>query len=62
MTEVGIPPALDGTFGRLRGARIAPDGALFVSTSNGGDDVVLRVEPHFRAIGPYISAVRSRFA
>ena len=39
------PSALDGEFGRLRAVRLAPDGALFVSTSNGDDDKVLRVDP-----------------
>ena len=45
VTEVSIPPALDGEFGRLRGARTGPDGALFVTSSNGDNDVVLRIEP-----------------
>ena len=34
---------LDGQFGRLRALVIGPDGALYVSTSNGTDDRVLRV-------------------
>ena len=34
---------LDGRFGRLRAVVIGPDGALYVSTTNGGDDRVLRV-------------------
>jgi glucose/arabinose dehydrogenase len=34
---------LDGRFGRLRGLVIGPDGALYVSTSNGTDDRILRV-------------------
>jgi glucose/arabinose dehydrogenase len=34
---------LDGRFGRLRGLVIGPDGALYVSTANGGDDRILRV-------------------
>ncbi|HWM57893.1 MAG TPA: PQQ-dependent sugar dehydrogenase [Pseudonocardia sp.] len=45
VTQVGIPAPLDGEFGRLRAVRTAPDGALFVSTSNGDDDKVLRVDP-----------------
>jgi aldose sugar dehydrogenase len=45
VAQVIIPAALDGTFGRLRAVRLAPDGALLVSTSNGADDRVLRVEP-----------------
>src|SRR5690349_8050797 len=42
---VAVPPPLDDTFGRLRAVRTGPDGALYVSTSNGDDDKVLRVEP-----------------
>ena len=34
---------LDGRFGRLRAVVIGPDGALYVSTANGGDDRILRV-------------------
>jgi aldose sugar dehydrogenase len=45
VAEVGVPEALDGTHGRLRAARLGPDGALYVTTSNGGDDAVLRVDP-----------------
>jgi len=45
VTEVSVPAALDGEFGRLRAVRLGPDGALFVSTSNGTDDKVLRIEP-----------------
>ncbi|HVL83317.1 MAG TPA: PQQ-dependent sugar dehydrogenase [Pseudonocardia sp.] len=46
VTEVRVPEVLDGEFGRLRAVRSAPDGALLVTTDNGGgDDVVLRVEP-----------------
>lgn len=45
VAQVTVPPALDGTFGRLRAVRLAPDGALLVSTSNGTDDRVLRVDP-----------------
>lgn len=41
--SVSVPAELDGAFGRLRGARLGPDGALYVTTDNGGDDVVLRV-------------------
>ncbi|MER5389503.1 PQQ-dependent sugar dehydrogenase [Saccharopolyspora sp. NPDC002686] len=41
--EVLIPPELNGTFGRLRAARQGPDGALYLSTSNGEDDKILRV-------------------
>lgn len=42
--NVAVPAELDGTYGRLRAVRTAPDGALLVSTSNGGGDQVLRVQ------------------
>lgn len=45
IAEVGVPEQLDGTYGRIRAVRLAPDGTLLVSTSNGGDDRVLRVDP-----------------
>lgn len=45
VASVSVPEPLDGAFGRLRAVRLAPDGALLVSTSNGTDDKVLRVDP-----------------
>jgi aldose sugar dehydrogenase len=45
VAQVRVPAPLDGQFGRLRAVRLAPDGALFVSTSNGDDDKVLRIDP-----------------
>jgi glucose/arabinose dehydrogenase len=45
VTEVGQLPQLDGTYGRLRAVRVGGDGALYVTTSNGDDDKVLRVAP-----------------
>lgn len=45
VSEVSVPAPLDGTYGRIRAVRLGPDGALFVSTSNGSDDQVLRVDP-----------------
>jgi glucose/arabinose dehydrogenase len=39
------PAALDGTQGRLRTVVQGPDGALYVTTSNGSGDEVLRVAP-----------------
>ncbi len=45
ITEVGVPEQLDGAYGRIRAVRPAPDGALLVSTSNGDDDRILRVDP-----------------
>jgi hypothetical protein len=40
-----VPPELNQTYERLRAARLGPAGALFVTSSNGSDDVVLRVDP-----------------
>lgn len=45
ITGVTVPQATDGEFDRLRAARLGPDGALYVSTSNGSDDKVLRITP-----------------
>jgi len=45
IANVSRPAPLDDTFGRLRAVRVGPDGALYVSTSNGNDDEVLRVTP-----------------
>jgi glucose/arabinose dehydrogenase len=45
VTEVGQLPQLDGTYGRLRAVRPGADGALYVTTSNGDDDKVLRIAP-----------------
>ncbi|WP_461145524.1 PQQ-dependent sugar dehydrogenase [Salinifilum aidingensis] len=42
---VHVPRPLDGTFGRLRAVEQGPDGALYVTTSNGSNDRVLRVTP-----------------
>ena len=44
IVSVSVPAELDGDFGRLRGSRLGPDGALYVTTDNGEDDVLLRVE------------------
>ncbi|QGG97021.1 hypothetical protein GH723_07580 [Actinomarinicola tropica] len=38
-----IVPQLNGTFGRLRAVDQAPDGSLYVTTSNGSGDRVLRI-------------------
>jgi glucose/arabinose dehydrogenase len=43
--SVAVPPEFDSTFGRLRAARTGPDGALYITTSNGDDDKLLRVTP-----------------
>lgn len=45
LTEVVVPPELDGTQGRLRSVRLGPDGDLYLTTDNGTDDAVLRVSP-----------------
>jgi glucose/arabinose dehydrogenase len=45
VTEVGRLPELEDRYGRLRAARTGPDGALYVTTSNGDDDKVLRITP-----------------
>jgi len=42
VTEVTLPPEFDDTYGRLRAARTGPDGALYVTTSEGDDDKLLR--------------------
>ena len=38
-----VETLLDGQFGRLRAVVIGPDGALYVSTTNGPGDRILRV-------------------
>ncbi|WP_436493688.1 PQQ-dependent sugar dehydrogenase [Actinokineospora sp. HUAS TT18] len=43
--SVAIPPEFADQFGRLRAARTGPDGALYITTSNGDDDKLLRVVP-----------------
>jgi glucose/arabinose dehydrogenase len=45
VTKVGQLPQLDGSYGRLRAVRTGADGALYVTTSNGDDDKVLRIAP-----------------
>lgn len=43
VTDVTIPDELNDTHGRLRAATLGPDGALYLSTSNGRNDKLLRV-------------------
>ena len=43
MTQADL--LLDGEYGRLRASVQAPDGALYVTTSNGSNDMVLRIVP-----------------
>ena len=45
LAEVSIPEETNGPYGRLRAARLGPDGALYVTTSNGDDDKLLRITP-----------------
>lgn len=45
LAEVAVPEETDGPFGRLRAARLGPDGALYVTTTNGDDDRLLRITP-----------------
>jgi glucose/arabinose dehydrogenase len=45
VASVAVPSEFDSTFGRLRAARSGPDGALYLTTSNGNDDKLLRVSP-----------------
>lgn len=45
VTTVSVPKEFTDTFGRLRAARSGPDGALYLTTSNGTDDKLLRVTP-----------------
>jgi glucose/arabinose dehydrogenase len=40
---VAIPKELDDTQGRLRGARQGPDGALYITTSTGSNDKLLKI-------------------
>ena len=41
-----VAPKLDGAYGRLRTPVLGPDGALYITTSNGGSsDSILRVVP-----------------
>ncbi len=42
---VTIPEQVNDRYGRLRAARLGPDGALYVTTSNGDDDKLLRITP-----------------
>lgn len=45
VTGVTLPAEFNDKFGRLRAARSGPDGSLYVTTSNGSNDKVLRVTP-----------------
>lgn len=43
--QIAVPQETDGPFGRMRAARLGPDGALYVTTTNGDDDQLLRITP-----------------
>ncbi|GGL37161.1 PQQ-dependent sugar dehydrogenase [Phycicoccus endophyticus] len=45
LADVAIPTATNGPYGRLRAARLGPDKALYVTTTNGDDDTLLRITP-----------------
>jgi putative cell wall-binding protein len=45
LTLTEVNRILDGQYGRLRAAVAAPDGSLYLTTSNGTNDRVLRVAP-----------------
>jgi len=45
LASVAVPKATNGPYGRLRAARMGPDGALYVTTTNGDDDKLLRISP-----------------
>jgi glucose/arabinose dehydrogenase len=45
VTNVDIPGEFADKFGRLRAARTAPDGTLYLTTTNGDNDKLLRVTP-----------------
>jgi glucose/arabinose dehydrogenase len=45
VASVSIPKEFNNKFGRLRAVRSGPDGALYITTTNGSDDKLLRVTP-----------------
>jgi glucose/arabinose dehydrogenase len=45
ITEVFLPPEFNDRYGRLRSARSGPDGALYVTTFDGGNDKLLLLAP-----------------
>ena len=53
ITRVDTPAVLNGTHGRLRAVRMGPDGNLYLTTSNGSNDQILRVSPTAATPAPY---------
>jgi aldose sugar dehydrogenase len=45
VVDLALPTELNDAYGRLRGVRSGPDGALYITTSNGSDDRLLRITP-----------------
>ena len=46
LVRIDNPAELDGTYGRLRSPQLGPDGALYLTTGNGGGkDKILRIAP-----------------
>jgi aldose sugar dehydrogenase len=45
VVDLALPTELNDTYGRLRGVRSGPDGALYITTSNGDNDRLLRITP-----------------
>ena len=56
-----VVPELDGTYGRLRTPMIGPDGALYVTTSNGspGEDLILKVAPSLPPAFPAVTSTQA---
>lgn len=44
MEQVNVPE-MNGMYGRLRTPMLGPDGSLYVTTSNGADDKILKITP-----------------
>ncbi len=45
LTSEQLIPEFSGTYGRLRTAQLGTDGSLYLTTSNGTNDVILKVTP-----------------
>ncbi|GIF42868.1 PQQ-dependent sugar dehydrogenase [Actinoplanes xinjiangensis] len=45
VVDLALPTELNDAYGRLRGVRSGPGGALYITTSNGTDDRLLRITP-----------------